>query len=114
MWLVLGQIYALASMARLVKLLTQLQSLKKEGMSILDYIQKIKRLCNSLATIRELVSRNDKLIYMFNGLDFEYNAFVTSMNDQFDLPSLEEIHSLFFSYEFRLKQQHTVMQANNV
>ena len=83
-------------------------------MSILDYIQKIKRLCNSLATIREPVSRKDKLICMFNGLDFEYNAFVTSMNNQFDLPNLEEIHSLFFSYEFRLKQQHTIMQANNV
>ena len=43
MWLALGQIYALASMVRLVKLLTQ-QSLKKEEMFALDYIQKIKTL----------------------------------------------------------------------
>ena len=77
-WLALGQIYASASLARLVKLCTQLQSLKKEGMSTLDYIQKIKKLCNSLAAIGEPVSRKDRLIYMFNGLDSKYNTFFTS------------------------------------
>ena len=40
------------------------------------------RLCNSLATIREPVSRNDQLIYISNGLDSDYNAFVTSMNNR--------------------------------
>ena len=47
-------------------------------MSTLDYIQKIKKLCNSLAAIGEPVSRKDRLIYMFNGLDSKYNTFFTS------------------------------------
>ena len=62
-------------MARLVELCTQLQSLKKGGMFALDYNQKIKGLCNSLVAIGEPVSREDQLIYMFNGLHSEYNAF---------------------------------------
>ena len=41
---------------------------------------------------------------MFNGLDFEYTPFVTSINARPDMPSIEEVHSLFLSYEFRLEQ----------
>ena len=78
-------------------------------MSGTDYIQKLKGLCSNLATIGEPVSRNDHLIYMFNGLDYEYNPFVTAINARPDMPSIEEVHSLFLSYEFRLEQQHVVM-----
>ena len=69
----------------------------------MDYIQKLKSLCNTLTSIREPASRKDHLFYMFNGLDKEYNAFVASINNHPDLPSIEEIHSLFLSYDFRLK-----------
>lgn len=68
-WLALSQIYALASITRLLVLRAQLQSLKKGDMSALDYIQRIKGQCNSLATIGEPISIKDKLIYIFNGLD---------------------------------------------
>ena len=102
-WLALGQIYALTLMARLVELHTQLQSLKKGSMFTLDYIQNIKGLYNSLVAIKEPISRNNQLIYMFNGLDPDCNVFVTFVNNRSDLPSLEEIHSLFLSYEFRLE-----------
>ena len=102
-WLALGQIYASTLMARLVELHTQLQSLKKGAMFTLDYIQMIKGLCNSLVAIEKPVSRNNQLIYMFSGLDPECNAFVTFVNNRSDLPSLEKIHILFLSYEFRLE-----------
>ena len=67
----------------------------------------LKFLCNSLAAIGEPVSRNDHLICMFNGLDYEYNSFVTSINNRPDRPSVEEVHNLFLVYESRLKRQHT-------
>ena len=83
-------------------------------MSSTDYIQKLKGLCNNLAAIGEPLSRYDNLICMFNGLDYEYNPFVTSINALPDMPSIKEVHSLFLSYESRLEQQHAVMQVNNV
>ena len=101
-------------MARLLEIKTQLQNLRKEGMSAMEYIQKLKALCNTLASIREPVSCKDHLFYMFNGLDKEYNAFVASISNRPDLPSIEEIHSLFLSYDFRLEQQQTVPSLNNV
>ena len=82
-------------------------------MSGTDYIKKLKGLCNNLAAIGEPVSRNDHLIYILNGLDYEYNPFVTSINARPNTPSIEEVHSLFLSYEFTLEQQHAVMQVNS-
>ena len=82
-------------------------------MSSTDYIQKLKGLCNNLAAVEEPVLRNDHLIYMFSVLDYKYNPFVTSINAQLDMPSIEEVHSLFLNYEFGLEQQHVVMQVNN-
>ena len=51
---------------------------------------------------------------MFNGLDKKYNVFVASINNRLDLPSIEEIHSLFFSYDFRLEEQQVVPSLHNV
>ncbi|GMN71348.1 hypothetical protein TIFTF001_053389 [Ficus carica] len=110
-WNALEQIYSSASMARIIELRNQLQFLKKGRMTAMEYIQKLKSLCNTLAAIGVPVSRNDNLIYMFNGLD-KYNPFVSSIQNQPDFPSIQEVHSLFLSYESCLERKHTVTQVN--
>ena len=83
-------------------------------MTAVDYIQKLKMHCNTLTSIGEHVSRKDHLFYMLNGLDKECNPFVGLYKQLSDLPSIEEIHSLFLSYEFLLEQQHIIPSLNNV
>ena len=95
-------------MAQVTELRTNLQTLRKDGLSAGEYIQKLKSICNSLAAIREPVSKKDHLIYLFSGLDHEYNPFVTSIQNQSDQPTIEQIHSLLLSYDFHLKQQNFV------
>ena len=68
-WSALNKMYASFSMARLSEIKTQLQNLKKEGMTAMDYIQKLKSLCNTLTSTGEPVSCKDHLFYMFNCLD---------------------------------------------
>ena len=58
-WSALNQMYAFSSMARLSEIKTQLQSLKKEGMTAMEYIQELKALCNTLAFIGKHVSHKD-------------------------------------------------------
>ena len=72
----------------------------------MEYIKKLKHLCNTLATIGEPVSYIDHLLYLFGGLDRAYNLFVTLIINRPDKPSIEEIHSLLLSYEFRLDSQN--------
>ncbi|RVW36198.1 Retrovirus-related Pol polyprotein from transposon RE2 [Vitis vinifera] len=74
-WNALNQIYSASSMAQVTELRTKLQTLKKDGLSTSEYIQRLKSICNSLAAIGEPVSEKDHLIYLFNGLDqFSYPA----------------------------------------
>ena len=82
---------------------TKLQTLRKDGLSVGEYIQKLKSICNSLATIGELVFEKDHLIYLFSGLDREYNPSVTSIQNRSNQPTIEQIHSLLSSYDFRLE-----------
>ncbi|KAL6332321.1 hypothetical protein AAG906_004885 [Vitis piasezkii] len=64
-WNALNQIYYASSMARVIELHIKLQTLRKDGLSVGEYIQKLKSICNSLAAIGEL---------FFNPPEFSYPA----------------------------------------
>ena len=104
----LNQIYFASSMARIIELRTKLQMLRKDGLSTGEYIQKLKSICNSLVAIGEPISEKDHLIYLFSGLDHKYNPFVTSIQNRFDQPTIEQIHNLLLSYDFCLEQKNFV------
>ncbi|KAF4399170.1 hypothetical protein G4B88_023764 [Cannabis sativa] len=76
-WVSLEQTYTTASFAQKLEVQTTLQNLKKEGMSALAYLQKLKLLYNVLASIGGPVSLQDHHIYLFNGIGSKYNAFVS-------------------------------------
>ena len=107
-WNALNQIYSTSSMVQVTELHTKLQTLKKDGLSASEYIQRLKSICNSLTAIGEPVFEKSHLIYLFNGLDREYNSFVTSIQNRSNQPTIEQIHSLLLSYDFRLEQQNSV------
>ncbi|RVW86735.1 Retrovirus-related Pol polyprotein from transposon RE2 [Vitis vinifera] len=79
-WNVLNQIYSTSSMAWVTELHTKLQTLKKDGLLVGEYIQRLKSICNSLAAIGELVSEKDQLIYLFNGLYCATHHFTLDIN----------------------------------
>ncbi|RVW43601.1 Retrovirus-related Pol polyprotein from transposon RE2 [Vitis vinifera] len=62
-WNALNQIYYASSMARVIKLHIKLQTLRKDGLSASEYIQKLKSICNSLAAIGELFFNPPKFSY---------------------------------------------------
>ena len=116
-WYALNQIYFTASMARLIEIHAKIQNLRKWGMIAMEYIKKLKHLYNTLVAISEPISYIDHLLYLFGGLNRTYNPFVTLIINQPDKPSIEEIHSLLLSYEFRLDSKNSddqlsYLQAN--
>ena len=68
-WFALEKIFSASSKARVMQLQLEFQTMKKGSLSMVDYILKLKNLADNLAAIGEPVSRKDRLIYMFNGLD---------------------------------------------
>lgn len=85
-WKSLVSIYSATSIAKLITLRSQLQNLKKGGLIVITYINKLKSVCNSLAAIGELVSYNDYVLYLLGGLRREYNPFITSVTNWPDKP----------------------------
>ncbi|KAL5543170.1 hypothetical protein UlMin_010880 [Ulmus minor] len=85
----------------------QLQTTKKNSMSMIDFIMKIKGFCDSLAAIGESVSEQDQIMNLLAGLGSDYNAVVTSISARDSQLSLESVHSLLLTFEHRLEQQNS-------
>ena len=58
-WTALEKIFASSSLARVMQLHLELQSTKKDSISMIDYLMKIKGIADSLAAIGEPVSEQD-------------------------------------------------------
>ena len=72
-----------------------------------EYLAQIKDIFDKLAAIGEPLSYKDKLMFVFNGLGEEYDSFVTSTLNRTDKPSLGEIYSLLYTFEYRMEQRVT-------
>ncbi|KAK0591018.1 hypothetical protein LWI29_034531 [Acer saccharum] len=111
-WAALQKLYESTSTARIMGMRSQLQKIKKEGISLTQYLAQMKEITNKFAAIGELLSYRDHLGYLLEGLGAEYNSFVTSIHNRTDQPSIENVHSLLMSYEYKLEKQNSIDQLN--
>ena len=72
---------------------------------MMEYIQKLKHIFDSLATIGELVLEKDQIIQLLSGLGVEYNPIVASLTARDDDLQLHEVHSILMTHEQRLHLQ---------
>ncbi|KAL5561469.1 hypothetical protein UlMin_031216 [Ulmus minor] len=107
-WKALEKIFSSSSRARLMQLRLQLQTTKKTSISMIDFIMKIKSLCDNLVAIGEPVTDQDQIINLLAGLGSDYNAVVTSISTRDNQLTLEDVHSLLLTFEHRLEQQNSV------
>ena len=101
-WNTLEKTYVAISHSCVLELRIEIQSIKKDGLTTNEYVFKLKNIADKLAFISEPVLDRDQLIYPFQGLGVEYNPFVTSFNARSDQSTIEEVHSLFLSFDLIL------------
>ena len=111
-WTALEKIFSAASKARIMQLRFQLQTTKKRGLSMMEYLLKIKSIVDNLLAIGENITEQDRILYLLAGLRAEYNSFVITVTSRHEPLSLEEIHSMLLTHENRLEQQHTTEETN--
>ncbi|KAF4398916.1 hypothetical protein G4B88_023510 [Cannabis sativa] len=75
-WVSLERTYSAASFDDSSDFRTALQNLKKDGLTASAYLQKLKTLCHTLASVGEPIYSQEHLTYLLYGLESEYNAFV--------------------------------------
>ncbi|KAI9200549.1 hypothetical protein LWI28_009703 [Acer negundo] len=111
-WDKLGRNFSLANNARLLDLEQSLQDVSKDGMSVQEYINKVKGLTDSLAALGESVPEAKQVRFFLRGLGSEYDSFVTSITNRSDQPSLEVVHSLLMTHENRMEKRNSTNKLN--
>ncbi|KAH6766963.1 hypothetical protein C2S52_017946 [Perilla frutescens var. hirtella] len=80
-WETVESNYASQSRAKLMQIKFQLQTLKKGGLSMKEYLNKIKSCCDILGSAGERLSDENHVLHILAGLGPEYNsAMQTSFN----------------------------------
>uniref|UniRef100_A0A803NL56 Reverse transcriptase Ty1/copia-type domain-containing protein n=1 Tax=Cannabis sativa TaxID=3483 RepID=A0A803NL56_CANSA len=113
-WVSLERTYSATSFARSFDFRMALQNLKKDRLNASAYLQKLKTLCNTLASVGDPISSQEHLTYLLNGLGLEYNAFVTPILARPVKPTIEEVHALLLSYEARLERQNAAASPSSL
>lgn len=86
---------------------SQLQTLRKYGLGVHEYISKVRTIFNHLATIGESIIDRDLVMYAISNLstNSSFNPFITLINMMTVKPSFSVFHSQLETYERILNQQ---------
>ena len=101
-WNVLEQIFSTKSKAKVLQLRLSLQTTKKGGRSVEDYILKMKSLVNSLMAAGQKISNDELTLYILGGLGLEFEAIVVHLTS-LEFVTLQEVQHMLQTHEMRLE-----------
>ena len=102
----LESLYSQQMIAKSFQLKQQLRLIRKDSLSINDYIPKIKTIGHALATIGEPLDDKEILLAILNGLDHNYKTVVSLITYQMDDIDLEKVQYLLLMHEQRLASKN--------
>ena len=107
--------YSQQTVAKSFQLKQQLRLVKKDSLSVNDYVLKIKTIGHALAAIGEPLGDKDLLLAILNGLDHEYETVVSLITYQMDEINIEKVQYLLLMHEQRLaaKNQSILSTVNS-
>ncbi|KAI9185666.1 hypothetical protein LWI28_009391 [Acer negundo] len=111
-WSTVERIFSSHSGANLMQLKLQLQTLKKGGMTMTEYLTKKKSIFDTLAHIGYLIPEEDRIMYVLSGLGSEYDPFVIPITLMKSCYSMPEITALLLTHEVRIDQNMQVESLN--
>jgi len=92
-WESLETMFSAQSRARVTNLRMQLANIKKGGMSTEAYFNKMRKIKDELAAAGKPVHDDEVVSHILNGLDYDYNPFVSSMLGRVEPISLNDLYS---------------------
>ncbi|KAL5845661.1 hypothetical protein ACOSQ3_009185 [Xanthoceras sorbifolium] len=111
-WSKLERVYSQQSMAKILQIRQQLQSVKKGADSISNFILKIKNIGDELLSAREEVNEKDLLLSLMSGVSHEYDPVVVLIANQYKTMSLEDAQFMLLMHEQRIEQLNTATQIS--
>ncbi|XP_010258436.1 PREDICTED: uncharacterized protein LOC104598212 [Nelumbo nucifera] len=113
-WKALSTTYSAISRSRALHLKRQLQSIKKGLESIIEYVKRAKVIVDSLATISELVGKENLILCILSTPGTKYESIVTVITNKtdFDFLTINDILRRLLNHEAWL-EQHNQPTADN-
>lgn len=96
--------------ARIMSYKRQLQNVKKDNMSVREYLNKIKTLCDTLESSGHRVSETEQVLNILNGLDDSFESVVAVIASKETIPSVQYVTSVLLAHEGRLEQKQNATQ----
>lgn len=100
-WESLEAQFSTQSRAKVNQYHTQLKTIKKDGLSMNDYL-KIKKIVDTLAAIGSAVTLAEHIDAVLGGLDDDYEGIITSLLTRVEPFSISELQSLLVTQEREL------------
>ncbi|CAN0898512.1 Retrovirus-related Pol polyprotein from transposon RE1 [Linum grandiflorum] len=108
-WQTIDRSFQAQTRALRMHLKSQLQSLSKGSLPMIEYLDKKRAIVDSLADDQNPISDEDLIGYILTGLDPSYNAFSTAFMMKTRDVSVDELAGLLLHEEAR--QNHTTQQT---
>ncbi|KAL5764945.1 hypothetical protein ACOSQ2_017539 [Xanthoceras sorbifolium] len=94
LWNCITQLYLQNSLARVLHLRSQLQTLKKRSLSVTNYIVKMKGITDLLLAVGQTVTERDLVAYILGGIGQEYDPVVVTITTTKEDVILQDIQFL--------------------
>ncbi|KAL5860758.1 hypothetical protein ACOSQ3_002074 [Xanthoceras sorbifolium] len=98
-WLTVTNMFSQQSMARILHLRSQLQTLKKGSMKVSEYIVKIKGVTDALMAAGQTITEQDLVAYILGGLGLEFHPVICNIASKKEEITLQDAQFLLMGYE---------------
>ncbi|GFZ12945.1 hypothetical protein Acr_23g0013300 [Actinidia rufa] len=86
---------------RELNLIRELPIIRKDNLTVAEYLRKFKTICAELAAIQKPVKDSDKVCWAINGLGSKYESFTNALITKPTLPTFSQFVSSLVSLESR-------------
>ena len=103
-WRTLERKFGVQSEARVLQLIYELNTIRKESLSVEDYCIKMKSIADKIASALSPITEKDLLLTILNGVGLGYcdiATFIISSKMEFD-----DAYALLLTHETRLEHEH--------
>ncbi|KAL4581705.1 hypothetical protein LXL04_006232 [Taraxacum kok-saghyz] len=105
-WTSIEKTFQAQTRASCMAMKTQLQTLSKGSLSMIEYVEKKRSIADSLAENLTPISTEDLIGYILSGLDSSYGSFTYAVMMKEDIASIDDLVGLLLQEEARLEHEH--------
>ncbi|GKV37337.1 hypothetical protein SLEP1_g45377 [Rubroshorea leprosula] len=113
-WETLAKLYANRSRTWVITLKERLQTMKRDGRPVFEYLRSLKTVADELGTVDHPLSDDDLTVYILNGLGPEFRKIAASLQTRDSSLSFDDVHDRLVAHEESLRRDEARIDTSPV